>query len=586
MLPDGAVVCGRCGTAVAQPQARSESQQSQSQSYAQASFEAQPGGQPAYQPAPVYGAPPQGAPAPIPLFRPALVGRGDLLGVVRDALLPLLVVLVVVFGVVVGLAWLVSSTSHGGFQDWFTSTVVLVAGALGAPAKLSVNGGADDSGFGAGGLNLNLTLDLSVSLTAWSITFLLFFLWMRSARRSESGSPSASPLQLVARSVVPALGVSLALLVLALVSSASDVFNLVGSLTGSDSGLTVPGGSDPFGNGGTDPFGSGGGGGVGGSGAAFTIGAASDSVNGLHSTIGVSPGWVFLGPLLIAFAAFLVGRLTAVARRPAGDPGGEWIRKLIAPWRGSARIAWTQLRAVGLLAGLVVLIYAEYHLLTASGASGREKVAEAIVAVLVLPNLMVGGALTGFCVTLSNGLTLGLAGSPNDEIGLFGNSRPWLIFVLIAAAVVGTLLPWFLVRTRRRVVNPAAFAPIQVWRAAVFGALAGVVAAMLGEVSMSGSSGFGSFGGSSTVGLIYSVIGAVVAGALWCAAAYLALALLVTPRAARVAAAAAGGSQPGGSSFAHSWPGAVAQPAASAAAAAGAAGPDGSGDGAPTVEPA
>lgn len=583
------MVCGRCGTAVAQAQqSRSESQpsQSQPQSYAQASFEAQPGGQPAYQPAPVYGAPPQGAPAPIPLFRPALVGRGDLLGVVRDALLPLLVVLVVVFGVVVGLAWLVSSTSHGGFQDWFTSTVVLVAGALGAPAKLSVNGGGDDSGFGAGGLNLNLTLDLSVSLTAWSITFLLFFLWMRSARRSESVSPSASPLQLVARSVVPALGVSLALLVLALLSSASDVFNLVGSLTGSDSGLTVPGG--------TDPFGSGGGGGVGGSGAAFTIGAASDSVNGLHSTIGVSPGWVFLGPPLIAFAAFLVGRLTAVARRPAGDPGGEWIRKLIAPWRGSARIAWTQLRAVGLLAGLVVLIYAEYHLLTASGASGREKVAEAIVAVLVLPNLMVGGALTGFCVTLSNGLTLGLAGSPNDEIGLFGNSRPWLIYVLIAAAVVGTLLPWFLVRTRRRVVNPAAFAPIQVWRAAVFGALAGVVAAMLGEVSMSGSSGLGSFGGSSTVGLIYSVIGAVVAGALWCAAAYLALALLVTPRAARVAAAAAGGLQTGGSSFAHSWPGAGAQPAASAAAAAAGAGaaaaagaaPDGSGDGAPTVEPA
>lgn len=538
------MVCGRCGAAVAQPD-REQPQPHQEQQ------PPQPGQFP-YQPAPVYAAPPEGAPAPIPLFRPALLGRADLFGVVRDALIPLLVVLLLVFGVVVGLAWLISSTGHGGFQDWFTSTVVLVAGALGAPTSLTYSDGAvNGSAPGQGVFGFNVSLELSLSLTAWTVTFLLFLLWMRRARRSEAASPSASPLQLAARSALPALGVSVVMLVLALVSSASDVFNLVGSLAGNNSGLTAPGGTDPFGNGGTDPFGNFGGGG-GGSGAAFTLGAAGGA-GGPHSSIGVSPGWVFLGPLLIAFAAFLIGRLTTVARRPAGDPGGEWIRRLIAPWRGGARIAWTQLRAVGLLAGLVVLIYAEYEVLTAGGTSGRQKAAQAILAVLLLPNLMIGGALTGFGVTLSDGLTFGPASMFAVKVGLFGNSRPWLIYVLIAAALVGTLLPWFLVRTRRRVVNPAAFGPVQVWRAAAFGALAGVTAAMLGELSVSGSSGMGTLGLSTEIGLTYSVLGAVVAGALWCAAAYLALAFLVTPRAAR---AVAGASRPADSSYVHSWPGA------------------------------
>ncbi|HZP50991.1 hypothetical protein [Actinocrinis sp.] len=481
----------------------------------------------------------------------------------RDAIAPLVIALLATFGVVVGLAFLGSPSGHGGFHDWFTSTVIFVAGALGAPTDLNVGGTpVSDSSLGGsifGSFTINLSL--TISLTTWTITLLLFFLWMRRGRRSEAAAPSASPLQLVARSALPALGVGVVLLVLALVGNASDVFNLVGRLNGSaGGGLTqLPSGTDPFGGGGTDPFGgSGGGTGSGGSGAALTLGTASDAANGLHSSIGVSPGWVFLGPLLIAFAAFLIGRLTTVARRPVGDPGGEWIRKLIGPWRGSARIVWTQLRAVGLLAGLVVLVYAEYELLTADGTSGRAKAAQAIAAVLLLPNLMIGGALSGFCVSLSDGLTLGLTGAHADEIGLFGNSRPWLIYLLILAALIGSALPWFLVRTRRRVVNPAAFAPIQVWRAALLGAIAGLVVTLLGELSMSGSSGLGSLGITTEVGLTYSMIGAVIAGALWCAAAYLALAFLVTPRGPRQEAAQA--PQPGGSSYVHNWPGAQAQP--------------------------
>jgi hypothetical protein len=477
-----------------------------------------------------------------------LVGRSDILAALRDALVPLILVLLVVFGVVVGLAWLASPTGHGGFHDWFTSSVILVAGALGAPATLTVGGNSANAPNLGGLLNLDIDLSLTISLTVWTVTFLLFFVWMRRGRRSEVGSPSASPLQLVARSALPALGVSLALLVLALVSNTSDVFNLVGSLTGRGGvgGVTqVPGDNVPLGGNGAT--------GSGDSGAALNLATASDSASAAHSSVGVSPGWVFLGPLLIAFAAFLVGRLTAVARRPVGDPGGEWVRKLIAPWRGAARIAWTQLRAVGLLAGIVVLIYAEYQLLTADGSTGREKTAQAVAAALLLPNLMVGGALTGFCVTLSTGALLGLAGAHADKIGLFGNSRPWLIYLLILAAVIGSLLPWFLVRTRRRVVNPAAFAPIQVWRAAVLGAIAGLVATALGEAAISGSSGLGSLGVTTQVGLGYSVIGAVIAGAIWCAAAYLAIAFLVTPRGPRQVSAPP---QPGGSSFVHSWPGA------------------------------
>ena len=572
-VPEGAAACGHCGAALVplseepvreepatgEP-ARAERVTEEPVGVERATEEPaapEPPATPAYQAPPVYAPPPAGAPAPIPLFRPALLGRGDLLAVLRDALAPLIAVLLLVFGVVVGLAFLSSPTGHGGFQDWFTSSVILLAGALGAPANLAV-GGNPSSDSGLGGLNFALTLNLAVNLTAWTITFLLFFLWMRRGRRSEAAAPSASPLQLVARSAVPALGVSLVLLVLALVSNASDVFNLVHSLTGSSANsLTVPGGTDPFGNGGTDPFGGGGSGSgtsSGYSGAALTVGTASGSTSGLHSSIGVSPGMVFLGPLLIAFAAFLIGRLTTVARRPVGDPGGEWVRKLIAPWRGSTRIVWTQLRAVGLLAGLVVLAWVEYEVLTADGSSGREKTAQAIAAALLLPNLMVGGALTGFCVTLTNGLAVALTGASADKIGLFGNSRPWLIYLVILAAIIGSALPWFLVRTRRRVVSPAAFAPIQAWRAAVLGAIAGLVAALLGEVSVSGSSGFGSLGGGSThVGLTYSVIGAVVAGAIWCTAAYLALSFLVTPRGPQPVAQVP---QPGGSSYVHSWPGA------------------------------
>ena len=563
-VPEGATACSHCGTALvpSEEPAREEPATEEPAPEAPAT--------PEYQAPPVYAAPPAGAPAPIPLFRPALLGRADLFAVVRDALIPLIGVLLLVFGVIVGLAWLASPSGHGGFHDWFTSTVILVAGALGAPASLAVGSTpSNDSGLG-GAFNFSLNLSLTVSLTAWTITLLLFFLWLRRGRRSEAVSPSASPLQLVARSAVPAFGVSLVLLVLALVSNASDVFNLVGSLGGNSiEPLTVPGGTNPFGGGGS---GSGSGSASGDSGAALTLGTASGSNGSLHSSIGVSPGWVFLGPLLIAFAAFLIGRLTTVARRPVGDPGGEWVRKLIAPWRGSARIAWTQLRAVGLLAGLVVLAWVEYEVLTADGSNGREKAAQAIAAVLLLPNLMIGGALTGFCVTLSDGLTFAVTGMPGDKIGLFGNSRPWLIYLLILAAVLGSLLPWFLVRTRRRVVNPAAFTPIQAWRAALFGAIAGLVVTLLGEASLSGSSGLGTLGLSTGVGLTYSVIGAVIAGAIWCTAAYLALSFLVTPRGARSEAEAA---QPAGTSYVHTWPGAQPAPQAPPPAQPAAEGPSG-----------
>jgi hypothetical protein len=400
----------------------------------------------------------------------------------------------------------------------------------------------------------------------WAVTFLLFFLWMRSGRRREAAEPSGSPGQLALRSAVPAFGVSLGLLVLAVASNASNVFGLLnsvfGGLGGSSGSGSGSGGTDPFGNGGTDPFGTFGGGGSGDSGTAYELGAAAPG-GGLHSSIGVSPGWVFFGPLLIAFAAFLVGRFTAVARRAAGDPGGEWIRRLLAPWRAAARVAWIQLRAVAVLAGVAALAYAEYQALTADGSSARQKAALAILAVLLLPNLMVGGALIGFCVSLAESTTLGALGWPGAKIGLFGNSRPWMIYVLLATAVVGTLLPWFLVRTRRRVVQSAAFSPGQVWRSALLGALAGLFAAVLGQVSESGTSGFEAMGISIKAGLTYSVIGAVVAGAVWCAAGYLAVSLLVTPRAPRNPAVAA----PAGSlsPAPHTWPAEPPVPSQSAA---------------------
>ncbi|MGH3417961.1 MAG: hypothetical protein ACRDSS_15930, partial [Actinocrinis sp.] len=296
---------------------------------------------------------------------------------------------------------------------------------------------------------------------------------------------------------------------------------------------------------GTDPVGSGGSTGSGydfGQHAAHGVSSVGGTLAGpassVHSTIGVSPGWVFLGPLLIAFAAFFIGRLTTVARRPAGDPGGEWIRKLTGPWRAAARIVWIQLRAVAPLAGIAVLIYAEYHILDASGTSGRDKAGFAILALLLLPNMMTGGLLTGFCVTLFAGVSISVFGGQGSEIGLFGNDRPWLIYVLFAIAVLGSALPWLLVRTRRRVVDAAAFAPGGFWRAAVVGAIVGLIIAVLGQFQLTGSIGSSlglGLGGGLTLGATYSTLAAILAGAIWSTLAYIAVSYQVTPRTAPTA---------------------------------------------------
>jgi hypothetical protein len=521
--PEGAAVCGRCGAAL-------EPQESEPQPQA-----------PELQ---FYEYPYQAPSAPVaPAVRhPLLITVSDVIAAARDALLPLLIVLVLMFGVVAGIAALISSTDHGGFQDWFTSAVMLTAGALGAPSSLTFATSAASGSQLSNTGGLSFDFSVGFDLTAWTVTFALFALWVWRAKRREAAAPSASPSQVLARSALSAVGVSLVLLILALASKASDLFGLSNAILGGTNGSTSGGGS-------TDPFGGG---------ATSSSVGISSLGTGTHNSIGVQPGWVFVGPLLIALAACLAGRLAAVARRPVGDPGGEWVRKLIGPWRGAAVIVRTQSRAVAVLAGVTVLIYAEYQVFNGQ-ASGREKAALALIGLLLVPNFAVGGLLTGIGVTLFAGGSLGVllsgtVGSRSFGIGLFGDSRPWLVWVLIGEAVLGTALPWLLVRTRRRVVQPTAFAPGQAWRAALLGAVGGFVIATLGQASLGGSLGLGGLAGSGTsLGLTYSVLGAILAGALWCGASYLAVALQVTPR---VPAALAGVLRPAQ----HSWP-SVAAPA-------------------------
>jgi hypothetical protein len=509
-----------------------------------------------YPPQPGYGPPPPGyqypyqaAPPPAPRRPPLIVGA-DLLAIIRDALIPLLGVLILVFGAVVGMAYLITPTAHGGFSDWFASAVMLLAGALGAPSSLSVSGGVGGSSSDSGnGFSLDLSFTFEIDATLWIVAFALFFIWLRQARKRETVSPSISPTQVLARSALSALGVSLVLLVLALVAKTSHLFGLTDALFGSGSGSGDSG--NGFSSGGGDLLGNGTG-----------STTSSNPIIGLgttapHSSVGVQPGWVFLGPLLIVLAACVIGRLAAIARRPAGDPGGEWIRKLVAPWRAAAVVAKTQLRAVAVLAGLIVLVYVVYHVLDGHD-SGREKTAGVIAAVLLLPNLAVGGGFTGFGVTLFAGTSLAGVfsaaaqgqGTGRSAIGLFGDSRPWLIWLLIGAAVVGTLLPWLLVRTRRRVVDPAAFAPSQAWRATLIGLVAGFTVGMLGQITVTGEGGFSILGGGGlTIGLIYSLLGSLLAGAVWCTAAYLFVAMQVTPRQPKAPAV------PAAPPMQYGWPG-------------------------------
>jgi hypothetical protein len=512
------------------------------------------------------GTPPQSAPPPSDPYqspyqypaatapvvrRPPLITRADVADAARDALVPLAAALVLVFGIIAGLANLLSSTAHGGFHDWFTSTVIVTAGALGASTSLSLGSALDSDSSDLGGLSFNLSFELD--LAVWIVTFALLAAWAWRARRREAAAPSASPGQLAARSALSALGVSLVLLILALASSTADLYGLGNAMLGSSLGSDDSSGSGfsgDSGSSGTDPFGSGTDSGGFGSGSLATASTGGSA----HASIGVQPGWVFVGPLLLALLACAVGRLAAVSRRPAGDPGGEWIRNLTGPWRGVGAVLWTQLRAVALLAGLTVAIYAEYELLHSDG-PGRVKTALTLLIVLMLPNLALGGLLTGFGVTLFAGVGLiGIAGLGGTGLGLFGDSRPWLIWVLIAEALVGTALPWILVRTRRRAVHPAAFAPGQVWRAALIGALGGFAVALLGQISVSGSVGLAVLGGSNaTAGLVYSTFGAIAAGALWCAAAYLAVSLQVTPRLAPAPTALTPDSPPPPTPP-HGWP--------------------------------
>jgi hypothetical protein len=469
----------------------------------------------------VYQAPNAGAPA---VRRPSLITSSDLVGALRDGLIPLAAVLVGTFAAVVALAYLASSQDHGGFHDWFTSTVILVAGAFGAQTNLSY--GLGDSSTVSNGFSFGV--DLSISITAWIITLGLLWMLARRAGRSETLVPSGSPAQTVARSALPAVAVGLVLFILALVSSTSDLFRIGDNVFGTGSGGSGGTGS------GTDL------GGLGGTGFSGSSGAS------VHSSISVAPGWVLLGPLLLAAAACLIGRLGAVARRPEGDPGGEWIRKLTAPWRAAAATVWTQLRAVAVLAGLTLVVYLAYRVATDS-APGREKATAALLVLLLIPNLAVGGMLAGFCVTLFAGADLGGAlGLRGQEIGLFGNNRPWLIYVLILAAVLGTALPWLLVRRGRRRVIVEAFAPGQAWRAALLGAVATLFVALLGQASLSG--GLGPFVGGASVGLTFSTIGAVLAGAIWYAAGYLAVAYQVRPRVSAEPVAAPPPAYP------YSWP--------------------------------
>jgi hypothetical protein len=189
----------------------------------------------------------------------------------------------------------------------------------------------------------------------------------------------------------------------------------------------------------------------------------------------------------------------------------------------------------GGLAGVALLIYLAVFGIQHGGARHTAVIVTGLV--LLLPNLAIDGTLGGFGATFYGTLkttSLGEGVSPlggTYSVGIFGSHRVWIVWLLLAAAVVGTLVPALLARLDR-IDLPVTGA----WRGAVAGLAVGVAEVLLGELSaVSSTSGvvtFSAAGGSyhETVSAGPSLLAAAGLSALWLTLGYLAAAVAVRRR--------------------------------------------------------
>ena len=430
-------------------------------------------------------------PEPEPARRRALVQQADLLHAVVDGLIALgAAIAVAALGLVIVVH---TATSHasGGPGDFFAVAVWLTGASLGVPVHLANSATLP----GAPRLETNAVQGRAV---IWLLTAIVLILTYRLTRRRERLRPSASLAQLSVRALLTALAVTLLLLVLALATTRASVF-----------------GRTP-----------------------------ADAFTGVYSTssIGLEPGFVFAGPLLLTAIAALAGAATATttATTPRGRAASE-----LARWGPVFRLAGRQVVIIGAITGVTLLVYACTEI--GQHSSARATAVAVIGLTLLLPNLAIYGTLGGFGTTFFYGdieVSIGPgirpeSSSVSHSVGLFGSFRPWIVWLILAAAVAGTLLPALMARRAERSGGSgrsgcsgrrsgAGYPLPGVWRAALTGLVTALAVVLLGTLSyaQSTSSAFGPPGSSSSLQESLSagpsLLAAAGLAAVWFSLCYLA----------------------------------------------------------------
>lgn len=440
-------------------------------------------------------APPPGrfsGPVPPQPGRPQILVAGDVVSNALDGLLALAVGLLLALLASLAVISLVSSSARGGFGSYVTLAVMLVGGALGVPGRMSLQnhvvGYEATNGSGSGGGLSGLSF--SSTTAVWGIAVVLMALMLGSvylrARRRERSAPSASARQLAARSAVPAVAVSLALLVLALLTQASSLFGYPA--------------------------------------------VSGDQVN---DAIGLEPGWTLLGPMLLTGAAAALGRLAAWLPRQSALPGLDRARAALPGWAPAWHAFWLQLRVVTVLCGLGIWVYTAIDTLNNAGESGRAQAGLILGSVLLIPNYGLMGMLVGFGATFGigfSGLTQGFtglgpgfaAGRGAGSVGLFAPDRPWGLWLLLLAALIAVTAPAGLARSGLPRAAPERFVPSGTWRAALLGAATGLAVSLLLTIRLTYSGGDfdGWFGGPRTIALGTGALASALLGALWFGGGY------------------------------------------------------------------
>ena len=481
----------------------------------------------------VFGAPP-GSSAPEVRQGPGLAGELRALALVaRDGVLCVAAALAVSLAGLTAIVYTVATRVTVPFSDFYTWAAWLTGASFGTPVHYAFSGdvglgdangqsGSGSSGLGPSLPSLNFADGLELRLTVWMLTLLAVVLAFLLSRRAEGRTGSGQPWRVVLRACGSGVFAALVVLLLAETSNGSQLTSPSGSPLLS-SLISIPGETG-------------------------------------HGAAGLTAVYAFLGTLLIVFTASLLGRLGVWIRIPHHGRRSERARIELARWAPAARTAWLQARIVGLLAGLSLLIYV---IVEADGNQSTSAHLFPIVlgGILLFGNLAVYGALGGFGATLYASIAMsysvpGLGQIADDtamnsdgsaapsrtleglSAGLFGEHRPWIVWVLLAVAILGTAAPVLLARRTRRFAVRAEDVPLLgVWRPAVLGAAAAAAAVLLGRLSATMSTSFGGAGatgtGSETGSVGPSLLASIGLTALWFCAGYLAISLAAGNRPSR-----------------------------------------------------